>query len=182
MIILYIIGIYMIIPLLINLGFYLKHKLVPVFYYNLWYIGCVIIFIVAFLIIMFYRLGVTFKVLLLLSLLLICLGISIYSLKESIKKGLKLRLNKRLLSEGNKIKIYKLYFKQYRPIRRYYLCYYTGTYTDSKGCNHKFKSEDYFDSTYNLFINKKFKKKTNVIIYVDPNDENKYYYRIEDLN
>ena len=180
MIAVYLLIIYSIIPIIISLLFYIKYKLIPAIYFNLWLIILyLIIFVVGFNITII--LGST-KMLIGLIIYIIALCILVLIFKNSIKKGIKLRLNKNLLLNGKKIQVNKLKYKTYKTIKGCYLGYYTGSYIDDNGKKHKFESEDYLDFSHDIFITKKSKKKEKIIIYVNSNNANKYYYKLDDFN
>ncbi|MBO5095838.1 MAG: hypothetical protein J6B98_03100 [Bacilli bacterium] len=175
-----ILGIIFIISLLIiSLMYYIKYKLVPAFYMNLWIVG---IYLIVFDFALYFIILGSDKKMIVLFIMYIFVLIFIFSrFIKSIKKGTRLRLNKKVLLTGEKIEINKLYKEEYKPMRGYYLYYYKGTYKDKNGKKHIFESEDYLGSGYNFINPKKSKIKKSVIIYVDPNDESKYYYKLEDL-
>ena len=180
MYLLMILGILFIIsPFIINLIYYIKYKLVPAFYMNLWIVG---IYLIVFVFALYLVIWGSDKKMIVLFIIYIFALVFIFSrFIKSIKKGMRLRQNKKFLLTGKKIEINKLYKEEYKMMRGYYLYYYKGTYKDKNSKRYVFESEDYLSDGYSFINPKKSKKKKNVIIYVDQNDYSKYYYKLEDL-
>lgn len=171
--------IFIISPLIISLMYYIKYKLVPAFYMNLWIVG---IYLMVFVFALYFVIwGNDKKMIIFFIIYIFCLIFILSRFIKSLKKGIRLRLNKKNLLYGKKIEINNLSKKEYKPIRQYYLCYYKGTYKDKNGKKYLFESEDYLSGGYNFLNPKKSKNKKSVIIYVDQNDYSKYYYKLEDL-
>lgn len=171
--------IFIISPLIISLMYYIKYKLVPAFYMNLWIVS---IYLMVFVFALYLVIWGSDKKMIILFILYIFVLIFIFSrFIKSIKKGTRLRLNKKVLLTGEKIEINKLYKEEYKPMRGYYLYYYKGTYKDKNGKKYVFESEDYLSGGYSFINPKKSKNKKRIIIYIDQNDYSKYYYKLEDL-
>lgn len=171
--------VYYLAHIIISIYFHIKYKLVPSFYLTLWLLSlyCISFLIIILAVIRFQD----SKLLISLIIYIIVMMMIFWRFKKSIKKSIQLRLNKKLLKNGIQIEINKLKYHTYKPIRQYYLGYYTGKYETQSGKTYTFESEDYFDSSRNILLIKKFKPKKNVIVYVDPNDESKYYYKLKDF-
>lgn len=177
----------LIIPIIISILFYVKYKLVPAIYMNccllLSYLFCLSVLAGALLSNLDYFISNNKLILVLGAICMIFMPIMLLKIAKSVIKGIKLRLKKKLLLTGTKGEIDNLKLEIYKPLRNYYLGYYKGTYKDKNGKKCTFKSEDYLKNPYyNPLFNRKVEKNFHhITLYVDPNDEKNYYYKIEDF-
>lgn len=174
----------LIIPIIISIVYYIKYKLVPAIYMNCWmvliYLFSLSVIAGALLANLDYFISNNKMILVLGAFCLIFIPVMLLKLAKSIIKGIRLRLNRNLLLVGTKVEVNNLKLEIYKIFKQYYLGYYKGTYKNTSGKKCTFISEDYLKNYYSPF-NSNNKKPNKIIIYVDPNNENNYFYKIDNL-